>query len=125
MRSKITKQKMLESTNRLNKYRQEVLRDKLKLKLSKKRQDFCKKQPQKNKLTSLLNDQFFKRSLQKVWNHFDDHELTKIAFKSKKSFMAIQDRKGFVLVHDDKVKKIQKMGKNSQTFFLHKQIFQN
>lgn len=70
-----------------------------------------KKKCFKNHFEKLQRNQFFAQSDKKVWANFGDFEVTQISFKDPSSFMAVQDRRGFILVKDGKVRLMQKYGK--------------
>lgn len=95
---------------KLSHYRKEVLKEKLKVKLSQKRLGICREEKKEFPMRNLIRDQYFAVKAQRICRHFDDYELTKIAFKSKSSYMAVQDRRGFILVKDGKVLQVKKSG---------------
>lgn len=101
----------MESSLKLSQYRRGVLKQQLREKLNQKRLELCSETEGKIPLERFIKDQYFTVKDQRICQHFEDYELTKIAFKSKTSYMAVQDRRGFIIVKDDKVLQMKRTGK--------------
>lgn len=108
---------MFRTSSKIEQVRKEIRKEKLSLKLKKKRlrylNDDSSTEFQMSNFSNLLKNHQFTSSETKVFQTLEDYEITKVAFKSPSDYMVTQDRNGFVIVKDNEVIQIKSAGKNS------------